>query len=82
MYIGTKKHTKGEKVNCLKCASERLKTIQTTQCGGTTKRIKQCKECDFIFPTLEKPYFENYATQEEVEEYAKYIDETSSKIQK
>lgn len=63
------------------CSCENLRTLQTVRDGATTKRVKQCKKCDFVFPTLEKPCFANYPTKEEIEEYEKYADEETAKSQ-
>ncbi len=67
---------------CPKCANPTTRVANTQKRGAVTIRLRLCSKCRFSFDTTERPNFTLF-TQEEIEEYEKYIAEelTQSKEQ-
>jgi len=64
---------------CPKCANERVRVLNTSLSGGITKRIRKCSRCEYVFKTIEYPYFEE-EKEEERREYAEFIDKEVAEI--
>jgi len=58
---------------CPRCGGDKSQAIYTKQDGGTTKRIRRCRTCDYSFNTIERPEIKTFS-EEEKREYEKYCD--------
>jgi len=63
---------------CPKCAEPKIRTISTKSLVATTKRVKQCHKCDFIFHSEERPILINFMSDDEIKEYNAYIEQDSN----
>ena len=66
---------------CPKCGSENLRVLDTRKSAVVDSRVRMCKECCFSFKTEEKPVL-IALDKEEVEEYERYIDQSTAKVKK
>jgi transcriptional regulator NrdR family protein len=65
---------------CPKCAHDHTRVAQTDKRGALTVRLRYCPKCRFSFSSTERPSFTLF-TQEEIEEYERYVAEELAQSQ-